>query len=429
MKKVSVVIGANYGDEGKGRTVSALVRDAEHTANKTIVVRFNGGPQAGHTVMPPEPITTILPNRWVYHHLGSGTDAGVPTFLSEDFLVNPMMFRREAQPLREAGKLPTVFVDPNARVTTPYDIMLNQALERKRGGAKHGSCGLGIHETVRRSETHALTYEELFLEQSLDKFLAWVRKEWVPRRAQDLDIQIDPKLLNNENIIANYKTDTEFMLANTVALSWGRLRQFSHVIFEGAQGLLLDAHDPDHFPHVTPSRTGLSNVIRMLSSLQTKPEVLDVYYVTRSYLTRHGAGPMPHEYGQPAGSNVLDPTNIGNEFQGSLRFSDLDLPLMTKALQREMQELGHLPLRHCGVTLGLTKVRVNLVITCVDQLAGNMIQFVDDQGKRDMLKVGEFASLLLKQIPHFNKRALITTSPRALPLEEVSIIHSSPAET
>lgn len=136
MRDISVVIGANYGDEGKGLVTDFL------SNSETLVVRFNGGAQAGHTVVTPEG------QRHVFHHIGSGALRGAATLLSRFFIVNPFIFLKE---VKELGFEPTVSIDPRASVTTPYDMLLNQAVERKRGEERHGSCGLGINETVTRS--------------------------------------------------------------------------------------------------------------------------------------------------------------------------------------------------------------------------------------------------------------------------------------
>ncbi len=98
-----------------------------------MVVRFNGGCQAGHTVVTPDGL------RHVFSHFGAGTLAGVPTFLSQYFICNPIF-----DPT-------TLYAHPNCLVTTFADMIINQRLEEKRGKARHGSVGLGISETIERS--------------------------------------------------------------------------------------------------------------------------------------------------------------------------------------------------------------------------------------------------------------------------------------
>ena len=157
MKQVDVVIGLNYGDEGKGAAVDWLCHGAVsgdrncgdyYEAGSAAVVRFNGGAQAGHTVVTPDG------RRHVFSQFGSGTFAGCPTILSRFMMVNPIMFWKERKELLgKVDKLPPVYVDPRAYVTTPYDVFINQELERSRGNDRHGSCGMGIGETEVRSDS------------------------------------------------------------------------------------------------------------------------------------------------------------------------------------------------------------------------------------------------------------------------------------
>ena len=108
-----------------------------------LVIRFNGGAQAGHTVTSPEGI------RHVFSHFGSGTLAGASTYLSKYFIVNPILFNREYDVLIKKGIVPRVYVSPECIVTTPFDMMINQVIEKRRDGDRHGSCGYGIFETIK----------------------------------------------------------------------------------------------------------------------------------------------------------------------------------------------------------------------------------------------------------------------------------------
>ena len=115
-----------------------------------VVVRFNGGAQAGHTVVTPDGM------RHVFHHFGSGTLYGVPTFLSQYFICNPIVFLREMADLEKMHVTAAVFAHPDCLVTTFADMMINQAKESKRGDKRHGSVGMGIHETIQRSHVDEL---------------------------------------------------------------------------------------------------------------------------------------------------------------------------------------------------------------------------------------------------------------------------------
>lgn len=332
MRTATAVIGANYGDEGKG-----LVVDALSGGSDTVVVRFNGGAQAGHTVVTPEG------DRHVFHHHGAGTFRGAATYLSEHFILNPLLFAREH---RQLG-YPRVMVSPNARVTTPYDMMLNQWAEEDRGTARHGSCGLGINETVTRYNAYdvrSLTARGMLHE---------IRHEYVPARMVQLEIEMTPArhaLLTSAAVVQQYEFAYGMMQA---IVSWRDACDVEGtIVFEGAQGLLLD-EDAYDFPYVTRSKTGLYNVRALCEHMGITE--LHATFVTRTYLTRHGAGPMPTE---DASMSFPDATNVPNPWQYSLRFGTLDVPALLHRVDGEV----------AGWPVDGLLVRPSIAMTCVDQM-------------------------------------------------------------
>jgi adenylosuccinate synthase len=141
MKKLgTVIIGGGFGDEGKG-----LFTDFEtRRQGSKLVSRFNGGGQAGHTVLDGS-------KRHVFGNFSAGTFAGANTYLSSRFLVNPLTTVEELNELQSEDR-PVIFAHYKARVSTIYDMVLNSIAEISRGADRHGSCGLGINETVTRHE-------------------------------------------------------------------------------------------------------------------------------------------------------------------------------------------------------------------------------------------------------------------------------------
>jgi adenylosuccinate synthase len=121
------------------------------------------------------------------------------------------------------------------------------------------------------------------------------------------------------------------------------IRQCKDPVFEGAQGLLLDQNNKEFFPHVTRSNTGMKNV-RILCA-QAGIDKIDGYYVSRTYLTRHGAGPLPGE--NPA-MNFADETNLDHPYQGRLRFAPLDSDALRTRCMVDYGGDGYkLVLTHC----------------------------------------------------------------------------------
>ena len=336
MKDVKVVIGANFGDEGKGLITDYLAHKFEKANNdRTLVVRFNGGAQAGHTVK-------VGNTRHVFHHIGSGTIRGAATYLSKHFVSSPMLFKKELDDLWEKGiRPPMVYVSAESQITTPYDIMINQRLEQLRGESRHGSCGIGFNETIQRyalfQRPSVILPVGIIPNTKLFKdTVDYIRVSYVPRRLNDLGIDLDESLLMSDEIFYNFIEDCKHFFFNTVVVPNEEtvLERYNYnIVFEGAQGLRLDK-DYGEFPFVTHSNTGLKNVFDIIGNIEY--ESMEVYYVSRGYLTRHGAGPLENEYNEKPYEAIVDETNIHNDYQGSLRFAPLDIDRMCSYIQQDV---------------------------------------------------------------------------------------------
>ena len=336
MPTATVVIGANWGDESKGKMVDYL---AAGSAGPTVVVRANGGAQAGHTVVTPEG------KRHVFSHFGSGTLAGAATYLARHFVCNPLVFWKENRELVALGARPPIAADPRCFVTTPYDMLINQAVEDHRAHRRHGSVGLGFGETIERNSYPAfqLWKADLANKEKVRDRLRLIRDTWVPTRCAQHGI---PRLARDDHRMSDEILDKTVLaclaLEGTVATAGAEYLERKSVIFEGAQGLALDM-DGKNFPHVTRSNTGLRNVAPLARVLGLN---LDVIYVTRPYLTKHGAGPLVGEY-EP-NPPIVDQTNTAHPWQGKLRFARLDVGEMR---DRIANDLKHWPTAREGVAV------------------------------------------------------------------------------
>lgn len=359
MKRARVVIGAGLGDEGKGLLTDFFVN---RYGGDCLVVRFNGGAQAGHTV------TLPTGERHVFGHFGAGTLAGAPTYLSRFFVVNPILFFKERDQLGKVmhGRLPEVYVDRDALLTTPYDMLLNQILEQDRGDARHGSCGIGFGETIERclDPHHRTTVADLLDPPRFAAKIVGIRDLYVPQRLRQLGITELPErfeaLLADTDLSNRFVQDALLFSEEVIITGIETLTSAGKVVFEGAQGLLLDEFHP-WFPHVTRSRTGLPNVV--ILAREAGIQRLDVTYVTRAYLTRHGAGPLPFELPGKPYDGIEDRTNIHNAYQGSLRFAWLNLDLLDSAVKGDLRSADGL------------EIRPDLAITCLDQV-GQKLKYV-----------------------------------------------------
>ncbi|AKN31198.1 adenylosuccinate synthase [Clostridium carboxidivorans P7] len=352
MKNIKVVIGANFGDEGKGLMTDYL----SSTLNNGIVVRFNGGAQAGHTVVTPNG------DRHVFGHFGSGSFLGLPTYLSRFFVVNPITYIKELNSLKSKNVKSVIFMDKDCYVTTPYDMMINQIAEMFRGRNKHGSCGLGFNETIQRSiskNCFKLTVKDLKNETLVRKVLKNIKDLYLEKRLMELGVDNVPDMfldiISSKEIVENYLLDIKNMINTITITNLKMLDSYDSVLFEGAQGLLLDQNH-EFFPHVTRSNTGMKNVSKLIKEAGYSMENTEIVYATRAYMTRHGVGPFPTELEAKPYEKIEDLTNVPNPYQDTLRFGLLDLDLLAKTIQNDLLNAKGL------------KYKVNISISCLDQL-------------------------------------------------------------
>jgi len=378
-KQIKVVIGANFGDEGKGLTTEYFA--VRHP--NTLVVRFNGGAQAAHTVVLPDS------REHVFSHFGSGTLDGIPTYLSQFFLINPILYVEEREKLEQKMKdqrtLPVLYVHRNAFVSTPYDMMINQIAELNRGEDRHGSCGYGISETVVRSEheKYRISVADLYDSRLLQEKLRSIKEEYVPRRLNELGCRYIPEDytfgLTSHEVFDAFFHDCDIFKRTVCITDDSILHAFDSIVFEGAQGLLLDQNLIEYSPHITHSNTGIDNVVEIMQNMDFDYE-MEVVYVTRSYMTRHGAGPFPTETTDKPYRKMWDLTNVPNPWQGSLRFGILDVDFLHKNVMKDVAKNT------------LPHVRNSLMVTCLDQIDDKAKYIVD--GKFVETGIDEFLGRL-----------------------------------
>ncbi|MCR5148538.1 MAG: adenylosuccinate synthetase [Eubacterium sp.] len=377
MQDIKIVIGGNFGDEGKGLMTDYFTKEARTNGRSALVVCSNGGAQRGHTV------TTSSGIRHVFHHFGSGTFEGADTWLPRFFIVNPMLFMNEYEGLQEKGvsfdKI-KIYMDPECPVTTPFDMIANQVIEEHRGRSRHGSCGMGIWETILR-DGKLLGEMSLMTDAELKDYLAGSCKNRMASRFEQLGISEIPEnwrdIIEDEGLVRNYIADFRQMCRLSGLRGVSVMKEYDTIIFEAGQGLLLDRCRKEFGCHTTPSNTGFRNpaeLIReyyhylfsrgMTSADETSRNIVtgsntewnmadgddvrntasvcetgrnisniteedklqvEVCYVTRTYLTRHGAGPFPEECSKDEiNPTMVDMTNVPNPHQGTLRYGKLD---------------------------------------------------------------------------------------------------------
>lgn len=332
--KVDIVIGLGYGDEGKGSTVNALATP------DSLVVRFNGGHQAGHNVHHNGIVHT-------FSSFGSGTLKNSATFISNNCTIDPFALQVEEKMIIDKmdGKRPTLYLDAEVMITTPWDAQWNKSQKY----LQNGTVGVGFGATIERNENHCrlyardLLYEEIYdykIDQIKDYYSKLLSEEDVRLIDQQWYYEWE-KALNN---MIKYHTIVE----SIYDISYDNRK---HLIFEGAQGIMLDQRY-GFFPHVTRSNTTSQNVWKMLSGFNNLKEIT-TYYITRGYSTRHGAGPIANDFSltDQKSANPHE-INVDTGIQGKFRTKILDLDTLKYAIR-------------CDQYHNMSE-KFKLVITCLD---------------------------------------------------------------
>jgi adenylosuccinate synthase len=320
MDDVWIVVDLGFGDAGKGSVTDFLVRERK----AGLVVRFSGGAQAGHNVVTPDG------RHHTFSQFCAGSFAGARGLLGPDFLLHPLGMSVEAEHLVHAG-VPDPWalteVDRRARVITPYQQAAGRLRESLRGAEAHGTTGVGVGECAADALSHpddALCAGDL-------RDLARVRRRLSAQRerkreqmrelgATDLSLFDDPGLV--ARVLEAWRQVGARLQLLEPEQTLARVASTRCVIFEGAQGVLLDEGWGFH-PHTTWSDCTPAGAQALLGERPARR-----LGVTRAYAVRHGAGPFPTE-GTLA---VRERHNSDEGWQGRFRVGALDLVLLRYAL-------------------------------------------------------------------------------------------------
>lgn len=343
-----LVVDLGFGDSGKGTMVDYLVRRYE----ADLVVRFNGGPQAGHNVVLPDG------RHHTFAQFGCGSFVpGVQTLLSRFMLIEPYAMLNEASHLQSLGVsdiLSRTVIDERCLVITPPQQIANRIGERARRKDAHGTCGMGIGETVAdslRSADFVVCAADLrdqsLTRKKLQTILEFKRSELDSIRehakVDELRVLDDPSWIETAvDVYAQVIKKTSILDPEQVEKMIGSAPVS---IFEGAQGVLLDERFGFR-PHTTWSQTTFTNAIALLDEAQFDGSRQRIG-VTRTYLTRHGPGPFVTE-DQDLSAVLPEPHNTDAGWQGRLRRGILDLVMLRYAI-KSCESIDALAVTHLDV--------------------------------------------------------------------------------
>lgn len=297
MGKSVVVLGSQWGDEGKGKIVDLLTEKA------SAVARYQGGHNAGHTLV-------VNGQKTVLHLIPSGIlRDGVTCYIGNGVVLAPDALLKEMKTLEDAG-VPVrerLRISPNCPLILPQHIALDQAREQKRAGKKIGTTGRGIGPAYEdKVARRAIRFADLLRDDFNDKlkdnleFHNFALTQYYGVQAIDIKHVIE---------LANIWRDELKSLVCDVAGELNQLRkEGKNLMFEGAQGTLLDI-DHGTYPFVTSSNTTAGGVC---TGTGLGPLHFDyVLGITKAYTTRVGSGPFPTELFDQTGEHIA---KVGQEF-------------------------------------------------------------------------------------------------------------------
>jgi adenylosuccinate synthase len=328
-RKAYIIVDLGYGDAGKGSQIDYLTRAKQaHT-----IIRFNGGAQAGHNVI------TADGRHHTFSQFGSGMFVpGVRLYLSRYMLVEPYAMFNEEEHLHALGVnvLPRTFLDSRAPVITPYHQAANRLKELARGEQRHGSCGVGIGETVSDYLTHGartLLAGDLPHPEIVKKKLRFIRDEryaaveTLYRSVRENSLAQDALGVFSDTEIIEIAAENYVYLAEQLTLvddtfMQSLVKQPGVILFEGAQGILLD-ETYGFAPYNTWSNTTTANAMELLNQSDYAGAITRLG-VLRTYFTRHGAGPFVTE-DTALSESLPEPHNVTSPWQQTFRVGHFDL--------------------------------------------------------------------------------------------------------
>lgn len=293
--KVDVLLGLQWGDEGKGKVVDVL------TPRYDAVARFQGGPNAGHTL-------EFEGKKYVLRSIPSGIfQHGQVNIIGNGVVLDPVLFQEEAEALEKSGiELKKILkISKKVHLIMPTHRLLDAANEKAKGGAKIGTTGKGIGPTYTdKVSRNGLRLGDVFHDfgkkytAARDKHLATLKSMGENHEYAELET----RWLAAIEYIKGYDiVDSEYLINSM-------LREGKSILCEGAQGTLLDV-DFGSYPFVTSSNTICAGACSGLGVAPNK--IGEVFGIFKAYCTRVGSGPFPTELFDETGKRIRD---LGHEY-------------------------------------------------------------------------------------------------------------------
>ena len=342
---LDLLLGLQWGDEGKGKIVDVL------TKNYDIIARFQGGPNAGHTLK-------FDGIKHVLHTIPSGIfHPNALNLIGNGVVIDPVIFRKELENLDkfQIDYRQSLLISRKAHLILPTHRLLDAASEKSKGSKKIGSTLKGIGPTyMDKTGRNGIRIGDLELSNWKEKYRELVNKHEELIAFYKVDLTYDLQKLESDffaaiDFVRNKLSfvDSEFVLANAQADN-------KKILAEGAQGSLLDI-DFGSYPFVTSSNTTAAGACTGLGVAPNKIE--DVFGIFKAYTTRVGSGPFPTEIFDETGEQIA---KIGNEFGATTgrprRCGWLDLVTLKYSVQ--VNGVTQLMMMKGDVLSGIDKLKI-----------------------------------------------------------------------
>ena len=341
MAKADVLLGLQWGDEGKGKIVDVL------TNNYDIIARFQGGPNAGHTL-------EFDGIKHVLHTIPSGIfHKGIINLIGNGVVVDPVIFEKEINSINKLDiEISELLISKKAHLILPTHKLLDAASEKAKGKDKIGSTLKGIGPTyLDKTGRNGLRVGDVNSSNFLDKYKKLKNKHLQLLKFYDFEYNLDElenEWMNSLKTLKMFKhIDSEHYINNS-------LKEGKKILAEGAQGTLLDI-DFGSYPFVTSSNTITAGACTGLGIAPNK--INDVFGIFKAYCTRVGSGPFPTELNDNIGEHL---GRVGNEFGATTgrarRCGWIDIPALKYAIN--INGVTQLMMMKSDVLSGINTIKV-----------------------------------------------------------------------
>jgi adenylosuccinate synthase len=295
---VDLLLGLQWGDEGKGKIVDVL------TSSYDIIARFQGGPNAGHTL-------EFEGNKHVLHTIPSGIfHPKAVNLIGNGVVIDPIVFMKEIEALEpyniDFNK--KLLISKKAHLILPTHRLLDAASETSKGKAKIGSTLKGIGPTyMDKTGRNGIRVGDILAPDWEERYKRLSRKHIGILKSYNISIEYDLEDLEN-NFFESVESLKKFELVDSEHYLFKAQEKGSKILAEGAQGSLLDI-DFGTYPFVTSSTTTAAGACTGLGVAPNK--IKEVFGIFKAYVTRVGSGPFPTELFDSNGKTMAE---VGNEF-------------------------------------------------------------------------------------------------------------------